>query len=400
MINNALPLRHDFTVAGLVREWLPPFLLFVGSLYTMPQSVFVAAAVLAFALRRQPFMTSIHFEVLCVLMMLSIVNFIYGMVALHDIAGERKPYFIAMLFSFLLAMQMTRRDLQIVTYLLAFEASTIILEAMLGVNTVFPSNPEYRSGLSFEVLYFARPFGLSDGINTMGGKLAIGVVLADYVLKRGLLRNALRLLFAVTLILNFSRTAMLAAVVHYLTYFFFHFKSRYKLLWLAILACALVAMATMTEMLSLAQIADQLNRGKEDGVDLSFRDVIWKDCLDFIQSHPWFGNGSSRYYVFISDYASWEHAHNSFLHLFSANGILLGSLMCIWLASCLNWTKLKFILPFLVFSSGQYGIFWGISFLDVLFLFVLFCDTEQLQLVGPVFPAAEPRLTRQKDTLC
>jgi O-antigen ligase len=372
--------RPQRTRAGLASEWLPPLLLFVGSLYSMPQTVFVAAAVLAFLLRRQAFLSSVHFRILAVIVILSILNFIYGAAQLPDVGGGRNPYFMAYLFSFLMATQMNRRDLQIVTYLLTFEAATVGLEAILGVNTIFSSNPEYRSGLSFEMLYFARPFGLSDGVNTLGGKLVIGIVFADYLLEHGVMRNVLRAIFAGALILNFSRTALLAVLVHYLIFFFVHYRSRYKWLWPIVLVSIVVVLGVTTGVLSLEQIANQFNRGKEDGVDLSFRDIIWQNCLDFIMAHPWFGNGSSRYYVFISDYGKWEHAHNSFLHLFSANGILIGSLTCLWLASNVNRVNIKFVTPILIFSAGQYGIFWGISFLDVLFLFLILSNWETLGL--------------------
>jgi hypothetical protein len=369
---NEFRAMREMKQPSIISEWLPPIIIWVGSLYSVPQSAFILGMVVAYILRRDnKFIWSFDFLAVALIVFLSTVNFFYGMLALPDGMDDRQPYFLAYIFTFIFATQLRRRDMQIIAYLIAFECIFVFIEVALGENTIFTSSPLYRSDLSFVMLYFARPFGLSDGINTMGGKILIAIVLADYFLEKSTLKNAIRIILFAALIIVFSRTAIFAAAIHYFIYFVFYSDIKNKGRKTFAFGTFLLICNWTLFSIPWDALAEQLNRGKENGVDLSYRDVIWEQCLQFIEAHPLFGNGSSRFHVWLSDYGTWEHAHNSFFHLYATNGILIATFTLLWLASRVSISKIKFIFPIVIFSMGQYGIFWGISFIDIVFLYLV-----------------------------
>ncbi|NVN97483.1 O-antigen ligase family protein [Candidatus Nomurabacteria bacterium] len=278
---------------------------------------------------------------------------------------------MAYIFTYLLVTQIKRNDLKIIVILITLESVFIFIEIFLGETTIFTSNPDYRSGLSFDALYLIRPFGLSDGTNSMGGKLVIAIILLDYLWEPSRLKQFNKYFLFLALIIVFSRTAIYASLLHYLIYYIKVAKVRHKLLKIfAFLAIVGLANFTIID-IPWELITEQLNRGKEDGIDLSYRDVIWSDCWRFITSHPLLGNGSSRYYIWLSTAQMYEHAHNSFLNLLATNGFLISGVYLLWIFSRQPLDNIKITLPIIVFSIGQFGVFWGISFMDIIFLYLM-----------------------------
>jgi hypothetical protein len=53
------------------------------------------------------------------------------------------------------------------------------------------------------------------------------------------------------------------------------------------------------------------------------------------------------------------------------HGVLIGGLMLAFVAMRLNRYNLPYVLAILVYSMGQYGIFWGVSYVDIVFYFLL-----------------------------
>jgi hypothetical protein len=72
------------------------------------------------------------------------------------------------------------------------------------------------------------------------------------------------------------------------------------------------------------------------------------------------------------------HAHNSFIELLATNGALLSGFFLMILV--VMWKKHNFILllTILLYSLFQYGIFWGFSFLDVIFMSFLLSNKNLL----------------------
>jgi O-antigen ligase len=104
--------------------------------------------------------------------------------------------------------------------------------------------------------------------------------------------------------------------------------------------------------------------------------------IQFIGEHKWFGFGSDKLLFKAIDQDEKKlkliHAHNSFLQLLASNGIIisflfLGILFFIWTKK-----NLLLLIPILLYSCFQYGIFWGFSLLDVFFFSILITNTNLL----------------------
>ena len=113
----------------------------------------------------------------------------------------------------------------------------------------------------------------------------------------------------------------------------------------------------------------QFNRGQAT-LDYSYRDIIFKKYSDYISNHLVWGNSGVKLHLTIEDKI--YHAHNSFVELFASNGMLIGSFFLVILGFCIRKKSIIYIFPVLIFSMFQYGIFWGLSFYDVVFFFLLF----------------------------
>lgn len=110
-------------------------------------------------------------------------------------------------------------------------------------------------------------------------------------------------------------------------------------------------------------------------INTSGRKLIWLNYVEILSAHPWTGNGSNKLMFKTLNPKTHEveqmHAHNSFFMIFGTHGFLLGTfylvILLIW------WKKKNFAILFtiIVYSISQYGIFWGFSLLDLVFIAAL-----------------------------
>lgn len=110
-------------------------------------------------------------------------------------------------------------------------------------------------------------------------------------------------------------------------------------------------------------------------INTSGRKLIWLNYMKSIEERPWFGNGSNKLMLVTLNPKTREvetiHAHNSYLMLFATHGILLGVFFLLMTLLWWKWKNWSIILIILGYSFFQYGIFWGFSLLDAVFVFVL-----------------------------
>lgn len=115
--------------------------------------------------------------------------------------------------------------------------------------------------------------------------------------------------------------------------------------------------------------------GKTSRFNASGRSLIWANYAWYIENNLIFGNGSDK--LLLSQYMEKKgeyeklHAHNSFLMLLSTNGLIITLLYIVWYFLLWKGKNFLIILSVLLYSSVQYGIFWGISFLDIVFVSLL-----------------------------
>jgi len=112
-----------------------------------------------------------------------------------------------------------------------------------------------------------------------------------------------------------------------------------------------------------------------NGINTSGRKLIWMNFGDFLDQHLWFGNGSDKL-MFKTIHQRQRklvmmHAHNSYLELLGTNGLLISCLYVLFYVVIWRRKNTLLLLAVLAYSFLQYGIFWGFSLLDVIFVLVL-----------------------------
>lgn len=347
-------------------------LLWIPTLYAVPQAAFGLALAWAFVAReRSRNVDTVDAVFLVVLTLLSSLNFVYGLATTPDGNPARTPYFFAYVGTYLLARGVNENDLRACLYCIGVEALFVYAEFALGINTIFTSNPNYRSGLTPAMLYFSRPFGLSDIQSVIGYKLFLALILLDYLdFSKAAKRRWLALMLP-AFVLVFNRSALIAYAVYLVVKLLRAtmvpgFRLR-AVMTVVVLAGLLLALPD-----NVANVIwGQFNRNK-DTVDLSYRDVIWGEFARFIADYPILGNGSAKHYAWVSDYGVYEHAHNSYLELIASNGLLISAVYALWFIVRSRRSALLYMLPVMIYSMSQYGFFWGVSFVDVIFLRLAF----------------------------
>lgn len=113
-------------------------------------------------------------------------------------------------------------------------------------------------------------------------------------------------------------------------------------------------------------------------MNTSGRTIIWLNFMNFIFEHPLIGNGTHKVSLRILNKKKeieYMHAHNSFIQYAATNGLIMLFLMCLLLFLKWNWKNSILIFCVIIYSQLQYGIFWGISLLDIYFIYLI-CSTK------------------------
>lgn len=119
-------------------------------------------------------------------------------------------------------------------------------------------------------------------------------------------------------------------------------------------------------------------------INTSGRKLIWLNYVDFLSDHPWTGNGSNKLQFRALDPKTRKvnliHAHNSFFVFFGSHGFILGALYMLLLLVWWQRKNVAIIGVILVYSLLQYGIFWGVSLMDIVFISVLMAPVNLLNI--------------------
>jgi hypothetical protein len=301
------------------------------------------------------------FYILTSIVMISLVNFLFGLDKIKSLQ-EFAPYIIFYFITFFIASNLKEKDMKILIYFVFVEVVFIFIEFALGIDTIYLHQEGARSGLSYVYLYYFRPHGLSSGSSTVAYKIFLGILLIDYLrLTKNKFYIILKWLFIAASIIVFNRTVLIALFIYYIMKNAKHIF-RYIYIYIPILLFVLSII--------YPTLYSQFNRG-HNSIDLSYRDVIWADNFNFIKENILLGNNAHKYYVLLPEYNEYEHAHNSFIETLSSNGIIIFILYLFFILYNLTKTNYIYIIPILIYSSYQYGIFWGISYMDIVFMYLL-----------------------------
>jgi hypothetical protein len=297
------------------------------------------------------------------------------------------PYTVAMPIAYYIAKHIRKKDFKLLVFFILIEALVVFVQYFSGVNTFFSGIENINQTLEgkADLLYYRRPFGLSMNSSVVAYKLLLAYLIVDYLKLKNLFYLAVRVILLCAIFFTFNRTVFLVLLI----YFAFSiirtygsvieqllqrriFKYQIKYVLYAFLG---VAAMLLIFFLYKDSIVNQVTRGRNDSVDLSGRDHIWAGFIEFIEANPLWGNGGEKYAVLHGE--SMAHGHNSFLQIAATHGLIIASLFVFMILRNLKGNNLIFILVILTYSMFQYGIFWGVSLMDIfLFKFLFFYRTE------------------------
>lgn len=284
-----------------------------------------------------------------------------------------------MVGSYLIAITLKPKDLKILIGLVVIECFFGYIEFVLGIKTFFTGIESYAivEG-DTQLLYFRSVYGLSNNSSAFADKLFLAYLLIYWLNLKGMKTLVLKLFLLGGILISFNRTSMLAIVIfHILQYAALYYRSFTQLLSLklnkrlfyASLAGVLLLLGGLYfAAVNFDIIVEQLTR-RTNSVELSGREIIWGKFIAFIRERPLLGNGSFKYTV---DYGGIiAHAHNSFLQILATHGLFIFLIHILMIALNLRRTNFIYVMSILAFSITQYGIFWGISLIDIIFILFL-----------------------------
>lgn len=352
--------------------------IFLPTLNGIPQSVYLLCLlIVVFRCNRielsQWRRGKTSFSIILLIIVLGCVNNFTGADRIGD-AWDIIPFFLLHSLTFIIALCLNKKDLELIVLCVAAEAIFVMAEFAMGVNTVFASHPEFRQVSGLEYLYFLRPMGLSSSTSTMAFKLFCALIMIDYIGRKNVGWKIVRIILIIAVIINFNRTSMVAIACYYAAKFVIDKdnspKFKHRLLAVLVLTAVFLALG------GIDIVLDQFFRGRGT-VDLSYRDVLWKQNFEFISKNLLFGNHSFKYLTLLDEYGFYEHAHNSFIEMLSTHGLFIFLLYVLLIAVNVKRRNALLVMPFIVLSLFQYGIFWGVSFLDIIFFKFLIFGTDE-----------------------
>lgn len=328
-----------------------------------------------------------NFYIIVLIILLCVINQLLNLIVLlRDFAySDVIPYTLFMMISYLFGKNVDIRVFHYLLLFISFEIFVGVLEYIAEVKTFFPGLAENISGeapFGYKGLfYYKRVAGLSTNSSAFAYKVIIGFFLLHFLKIKGRKYFIYTAIFTTGLIITFTRSVILSTIIFFILINVHHVKEflnnvlskKLKLLYI-LLAIALVCLILAT-LSSWGDLYYQMNRGMEDA-DLSQRDVVLGKYYQFLTDHPFFGNGSYKLWMNIN--GALYHGHNSFLQTFSTHGVVIGFIFLYLVFRNVNKYNFYYILPILVLSLFQYVIFWGVSFMDLVFFYFLFITKDRL----------------------
>ena len=328
-----------------------------------------------------------NFLLLLLIASLSVANCFIGVVFYGTEPGF--PYPVLMLATYFIALSLSKTDLKFIFWLAVIESLVVVAEFASGTSSFIPAyasmdNPDT------DLLYFSRPMGLSYNSSIVAYKLLVAILIAEYLDKRTLLYRLAQVVLLAGIILTFSRTILVVLVIYfairysrqYLIAFveLVRFRIRYTNLVFLFAFSAFIVVSFYFAYTNFSSISTQFTRGRGN-IEFSGREKIWPQFIDFIKKNPLAGNHSLKFYADYHGIPDSAHAHNSFLQVLADNGIFIFALYMIFVFANINRKNVYYILPILIYSITQYGVFWGISLLDIVFMMLLLRKDKELTML-------------------
>jgi O-antigen ligase len=277
-----------------------------------------------------------------------------------------------------------RLDSRIARWLLLLtmlESAAVIWEFVTGTQFISASHARVvqEAGLSIystpgsDLLYFRRPFGLSANSSLAAQKLLLGVVLLLVCSLHRVWRIAALLVLLAGIVLTFNRTVLIAVVVFGLSIALIRVTavpSVGRVLAIAAMVGAVVPVGAFY----YNAIRQQVTRGEET-LSLTGRGALYRVAWEHINDDPLRGTSSLTFRTSSHDrlpaHLTGSQLHNSYLMLLVQHGIVIAALVLGYIALQVNSRNWILLLPLAVYCLGQHGLFWAVSYFDIIFYYVL-----------------------------
>jgi len=354
------------------------FLIFLSTLDYIPHQVILLPVILVLIKNRNK---TIQFNkhqiyILLIITIITFLSFLNSLFHVFQLESYTNlfPYTSLMFASFILAYYLEKKDFEIFVTLILIESIIVIIEYILGINTIFYFSDKFERFKSFSFLYYTRPFGLSTNSSVIAEKIMLSILIINYLnlFKKKIL---FYVIFGIALTFTFPRTVLVALIVFFLikkiSTLEFSPSVKRKTLYITIAFLFVIIISVIVGYKKYTKkIEEQFTRGNKK-IELAGRNIIWDKYFDFIDHNFWFGNYSQKYGIKYHHRAGLTHAHNSFIQVLANHGIFITVFFILLIIVGINKMNYIYILPLIVLSLAQYGIFWGISLNDIILLFFL-----------------------------
>tara|TARA_Y100000588_G_scaffold251988_1_gene266525 strand:+ start:1049 stop:2140 length:1092 start_codon:yes stop_codon:yes gene_type:complete len=279
-----------------------------------------------------------------------------------SILGEF-PYLTMLIISLAVSFFAIYEDLKWVFILILVEIFIGLLEYGYGVRSFFVASAGETLVGETDLLYYNRVFGLSLNSSVFAFKILVAYV----IWSSGVLRfppkfnKFIIAVLVIGLVISFSRTVLFSVVV---SFAIVHYKYILKDNRVRVVVGIFLALSIV----NVDYIIEQVGRGRSS--DYSGRDFVYTYYYNFIVDNPLFGNSGVKLWYELSN--KLYHAHNSYLQLFSSNGIVIATIFLVGYLLLFKGYVFKLLLPFLIYSLLQYGLWWGFVFHDIIIFSIFF----------------------------
>jgi len=311
---------------------------------------------------------SINLGVVALIVFLSLCNFLFGR-NIDSILNGQIPSFLLLPLTILIALELRKSDFKVIVILIFIECLSVFAEYYLGVTTFFSSHEEFRVFDGSELFYFKRTLGLSDNSSIVAAKIFLGFLILEFIKVGHVRKWFFQGIFLIGIFLTFNRSVFVAlaafillkGILNFITAKFTFLKWN---MYVSIIISGAFAIGLFT-LMNWDFIVGQLTRNTGT-IELTGRDKIWEHYAIYIKDHFLLGNNSLKYFFGL------YHAHNSFLQLIATNGILIALLYFYLIIRNITQRNIVYIIAIMTYCIFQFGIFWGISLMDIVFFFFLF----------------------------
>ncbi|MCL2312085.1 MAG: O-antigen ligase family protein [Firmicutes bacterium] len=311
------------------------------------------------------------FKIILIICVVSLINFILtwalGKINYEDSGSffSMLPYSITLLPAYIIAKTLDRKTLIFLLIFICFEIVVGIFEYVFGVTSFFITANEFASGYGGdEMLYNKRVLGISTNSSTLAIKCLIGLIIV--YLTKPKYSILWVLLIIVGFYVSFNRATIIAAAP-LLIYFYWYYISqlKFKIFWLGltVIVCVSLFSVVINQFMRSADISD-ISRITAN------RDLIYESFYAFSKENIWNGNGSVKLWLELFPDHKF-HAHNSYLMTLASNGIIVFLFYLYFIFAFIRKSNFLPVSVLLIYSLFQFGILWGCSLTDIIFIFLL-----------------------------